>query len=177
MQIDAHMHAWIHAGRHTQVHTHTHNRYRSLGVILYFMLCGFHPFDDAKYPVMFNNIKKGRFTFPSPFWDNISAGAKDLISVAASCLHPTPFACIHVSVSFRMLECACACAVCYSCIVFVLYTVQGMYVCVHACMYEYLHVCTYLCQRLMARHGPALVSQTFHSHNRGYNPVKPSLLP
>uniref|UniRef100_A0A6U4N5F2 cGMP-dependent protein kinase n=2 Tax=Hemiselmis andersenii TaxID=464988 RepID=A0A6U4N5F2_HEMAN len=52
----------------------------SLGVILYFMLCGFHPFDDAKYPVMFNNIKKGRYTFPSPFWDEISDGAKDYIT-------------------------------------------------------------------------------------------------
>jgi len=52
----------------------------SLGVILYFMLCGFHPFDDQKYPVMFANIKKGRYTFPSPFWDDISADAKDLIS-------------------------------------------------------------------------------------------------
>mmetsp|Transcript_39907 Transcript_39907/g.78153 ORF Transcript_39907/g.78153 Transcript_39907/m.78153 type:complete len:564 (+) Transcript_39907:113-1804(+) len=51
----------------------------SLGVILYFMLCGFHPFDDAKYPVMFHNIKKGRYTFPSPFWDDISDGAKDYI--------------------------------------------------------------------------------------------------
>lgn len=48
-------------------------------------MCGFYPFDDAKYPVMFANIKKGRFSFPSPFWDNVSAGAKDLITVRIQC--------------------------------------------------------------------------------------------
>lgn len=58
---------------------------RSLGVILYFMLCGFYPFDDQKVPVMFNEIKMGRYTFPSPFWDNISDGAKDYIAVSRQC--------------------------------------------------------------------------------------------
>jgi len=52
----------------------------SLGVLLYFMICGFHPFDDAKYPVMFANIKKGRYSFPSPFWDDISIACKHYIS-------------------------------------------------------------------------------------------------
>ncbi len=84
------MHTYIHK------HIHTYMYFRSLGVILYFMLCGFHPFDDAKYPVMFNNIKKGRFTYPSPFWDNISVGARDLISVSGP--HVSPVVCVCVCV-------------------------------------------------------------------------------
>jgi len=69
----------------------------SLGVILYFMLCGFHPFDDQKYPIMFNNIKKGRYSFPSPFWDSISKGAKDYIAQSLTvdpALRPTAGQCM-----------------------------------------------------------------------------------
>jgi serine/threonine protein kinase len=52
----------------------------SLGVILYICLCGFPPFsEDNAPPSMKMQIKQGLFTFPSPFWDNISKEAKDLI--------------------------------------------------------------------------------------------------
>lgn len=39
---------------------------------------------------MFNNIKKGRYSFPSPFWDDISADAKDLISVGSVAISQFP---------------------------------------------------------------------------------------
>jgi calcium/calmodulin-dependent protein kinase I len=52
----------------------------SLGVIIYVMLCGFPPFYDEDNDKMFELIKKGNYDFPSPYWDEISSSAKDLIS-------------------------------------------------------------------------------------------------
>ena len=52
----------------------------SLGVIIYVMLCGFPPFYDEENEKMFELIKKCQYDFPSPFWDDISSSAKDLIS-------------------------------------------------------------------------------------------------
>lgn len=52
----------------------------SLGVIIYVMLCGFPPFYDEDNEKMFELIKQGQYDFPSPFWDEISSSAKDLIS-------------------------------------------------------------------------------------------------
>lgn len=54
--------------------------YWSVGVILYIMLCGFPPFYDEDNDKLFDMIKQAKFTFPSPYWDNISNEAKDLIS-------------------------------------------------------------------------------------------------
>lgn len=51
----------------------------SLGVILYILLCGFPPFYDESNAVLFQLIKKGKYTFPSPYWDDISEDAKDLV--------------------------------------------------------------------------------------------------
>jgi len=53
----------------------------SIGVILYILLCGFPPFYDntGNLRNLYSQIKKGAFQFPSPYWDNISEGAKDLI--------------------------------------------------------------------------------------------------
>mmetsp|Transcript_32449 Transcript_32449/g.50542 ORF Transcript_32449/g.50542 Transcript_32449/m.50542 type:complete len:514 (+) Transcript_32449:267-1808(+) len=52
----------------------------SAGVILYILLCGFPPFDqDESIPVIFHHIKNARYDFPSPYWDNVSKEAKDLI--------------------------------------------------------------------------------------------------
>ncbi|MES1911530.1 MAG: hypothetical protein MHM6MM_003947 [Cercozoa sp. M6MM] len=52
----------------------------SLGVILYILLCGFPPF-YADNPVdLYAQIKAGDFAFISPYWDDISEDAKDLIS-------------------------------------------------------------------------------------------------
>ncbi|KAI9315967.1 kinase-like domain-containing protein [Dichotomocladium elegans] len=54
----------------------------SLGVMLYICLCGFPPFNgNTEYapPSMKDQIRIGRFDFPSPYWDDISDDAKDLI--------------------------------------------------------------------------------------------------
>mmetsp|Transcript_26752 Transcript_26752/g.23562 ORF Transcript_26752/g.23562 Transcript_26752/m.23562 type:complete len:507 (-) Transcript_26752:266-1786(-) len=53
----------------------------SLGVIIYTLLCGFPPFFDASNNMknLYHLIKKGQYSFPSPFWDDISENAKDLI--------------------------------------------------------------------------------------------------
>ena len=51
----------------------------SLGVILYVMLCGFPPFYADDNDTLFKLIKESDFEFPSPYWDNVSDSAKDLI--------------------------------------------------------------------------------------------------
>lgn len=52
------------------------------GVITYIMLCGFPPFRSAKrdQDELFDFIMEGDYEFLSPYWDNISEEAKDLIS-------------------------------------------------------------------------------------------------
>jgi len=57
----------------------------SLGVLIYTMLCGFPPFYDEDNDNLFGLIKKGNFDFPSPYWDDISSSAKDLISKLLVC--------------------------------------------------------------------------------------------
>jgi calcium/calmodulin-dependent protein kinase I len=52
----------------------------SLGVILYVMLCGFHPFFQEDKERERENILNAKFEFPSPYWDSISDNAKDLIN-------------------------------------------------------------------------------------------------
>ena len=52
----------------------------SVGVILYILLCGFPPFYSNKMPELFDQIMNADFQFPSPYWDNISNNAKDLIT-------------------------------------------------------------------------------------------------
>ncbi|RKF62536.1 putative serine/threonine-protein kinase fhkC [Erysiphe neolycopersici] len=56
----------------------------ALGVVLYICLCGFPPFSDEltsdKYPyTLTQQIKKGDFDYPSPYWDTIGDPALDLI--------------------------------------------------------------------------------------------------
>lgn len=51
----------------------------SLGVILYILLCGFPPFYSENTPELFEQIIKGKYDFPSPYWDNVSSSAKNLI--------------------------------------------------------------------------------------------------
>merc|ERR1719183_955723 len=51
----------------------------SMGVILYILLCGFPPFYDESNAVLFQLIKKGQYSMPSPYWDEVSEGAKDLV--------------------------------------------------------------------------------------------------
>lgn len=56
----------------------------SLGVVLYICLCGFPPFSDelctAQNPwSLAQQIKMGRFDYPSPYWDSVGDPALDLI--------------------------------------------------------------------------------------------------
>ncbi|XP_054240919.1 serine/threonine-protein kinase DCLK3 [Indicator indicator] len=52
------------------------------GVILYILLCGFPPFrsQERDQEELFQIIQLGHYEFLSPYWDNISAAAKDLIT-------------------------------------------------------------------------------------------------
>lgn len=56
----------------------------SLGVVLYICLCGFPPFSDELYSrenpyTLAQQIKMGRFDYPSPYWDSVGDPALDLI--------------------------------------------------------------------------------------------------
>uniref|UniRef100_A0A0N5AD50 non-specific serine/threonine protein kinase n=1 Tax=Syphacia muris TaxID=451379 RepID=A0A0N5AD50_9BILA len=55
----------------------------SIGVVMYILLCGFPPFFSANglpmSPGMKNRIRTGKYAFPSPEWDKVSAAGKDLI--------------------------------------------------------------------------------------------------
>ena len=56
----------------------------SLGVVLYICLCGFPPFSDELYTRenpynLTQQIKMGRFDYPSPYWDSVGDSALDLI--------------------------------------------------------------------------------------------------
>jgi len=65
----------------------THENYSSqvdlwsIGVIVYILLCGFPPFYGDNDAQMFRKIKAGSYKFLSPYWDPISADAKDFVSV------------------------------------------------------------------------------------------------
>jgi calcium-dependent protein kinase len=52
----------------------------SCGVILYIFLCGYPPFNGENDQLIFQRIKQGKFSFPSPEWDQVSKGAKDVIT-------------------------------------------------------------------------------------------------
>ncbi|TKA64015.1 hypothetical protein B0A55_09811 [Friedmanniomyces simplex] len=56
----------------------------SLGVVLYICLCGFPPFSDELYSpenpyTLSQQIKMGKFDYPSPYWDSVQDPALDLI--------------------------------------------------------------------------------------------------
>ena len=51
----------------------------SLGVITYILLCGFPPFYSESTHQLYQQIKTGDYSFPSPYWTDISSSAKDLI--------------------------------------------------------------------------------------------------
>ena len=52
----------------------------ALGCVLYTLLCGFPPFYDESIDVLTRKVARGEYTFLSPWWDDISKQAKDLIS-------------------------------------------------------------------------------------------------
>eukprot|EP01097_Dermamoeba_algensis_P008432 TRINITY_DN5628_c0_g1_i2.p1 TRINITY_DN5628_c0_g1~~TRINITY_DN5628_c0_g1_i2.p1 ORF type:complete len:244 (-),score=31.60 TRINITY_DN5628_c0_g1_i2:206-937(-) len=56
----------------------------SVGVITYFLLCGYPPFQE---PNMLDKTMRGQYSFPSPHWDMISDLAKSFI---ASLLQVSP---------------------------------------------------------------------------------------
>ncbi|XP_065489672.1 serine/threonine-protein kinase DCLK2 isoform X2 [Caloenas nicobarica] len=53
------------------------------GVITYILLCGFPPFrsENNLQEDLFDQILVGKLEFPSPYWDNITDSAKELISL------------------------------------------------------------------------------------------------
>lgn len=51
----------------------------SLGVILYILLCGFPPFYSDSTKALYLQIMRGQYSFPDPYWTDISPEAKDLI--------------------------------------------------------------------------------------------------
>lgn len=52
----------------------------ALGCVLYTLLCGFPPFYDESINVLTEKVARGYYTFLSPWWDDISASSKDLIT-------------------------------------------------------------------------------------------------
>ncbi|KAK0554049.1 MAPK-activated protein kinase Srk1 [Tilletia horrida] len=52
----------------------------ALGCVLYTLLCGFPPFYDESISVLTEKVARGYYTFLSPWWDDISNSAKDLIT-------------------------------------------------------------------------------------------------
>lgn len=51
-----------------------------IGCVLYTMLCGFPPFYDEKIDTLTEKISRGEYTFLKPWWDEISAGAKNAVA-------------------------------------------------------------------------------------------------
>ncbi|TFK76072.1 Pkinase-domain-containing protein [Pluteus cervinus] len=52
----------------------------ALGCVLYTLLCGFPPFYDESINVLTEKVARGHYTFLSPWWDDISDSAKNLIT-------------------------------------------------------------------------------------------------
>eukprot|EP00127_Corallochytrium_limacisporum_P002086 Clim_evm5s102 gene=Clim_evmTU5s102 len=52
----------------------------SMGCILYTVLAGFPPFYHQSNAVLLDMVRNGDYTFPSPWWDEVSDSAKNLIS-------------------------------------------------------------------------------------------------
>jgi serine/threonine protein kinase len=52
----------------------------AVGVILYTVLCGYPPFYSEDQQALFSQIKKAVYVFDSPYWDDVSKGAKEVVS-------------------------------------------------------------------------------------------------
>lgn len=53
----------------------------SCGVISYILLCGYPPFSGERDDQILRRVRRGKFEFPSPDWDEVSEEAKNFISV------------------------------------------------------------------------------------------------
>ena len=51
----------------------------SSGVVMYILLCGYPPFGGNTDQEILKKVTVGKFSFPSPEWDDISYEAKDLV--------------------------------------------------------------------------------------------------
>jgi len=51
----------------------------SIGVIAYILLCGYPPFYDENDATLFAQIMRGEYEFDSPYWDDISANAREFV--------------------------------------------------------------------------------------------------
>eukprot|EP01094_Clydonella_sp_ATCC50884_P006298 TRINITY_DN1537_c0_g1_i5.p1 TRINITY_DN1537_c0_g1~~TRINITY_DN1537_c0_g1_i5.p1 ORF type:complete len:353 (+),score=153.15 TRINITY_DN1537_c0_g1_i5:202-1260(+) len=51
----------------------------AVGVVLYILLCGFPPFFGEDEEEVYVMTETGNYSYPSPYWDEISDNAKDLI--------------------------------------------------------------------------------------------------
>ena len=49
------------------------------GVILFILLAGYPPFWSSSDEKLLLSILQGHYTMPSPYWDNVSREAKDLV--------------------------------------------------------------------------------------------------
>lgn len=52
----------------------------ALGCVLYILLCGFPPFFNDNIEELTNKVARGDYEFLSPWWDEISSGAKRCVS-------------------------------------------------------------------------------------------------
>ena len=52
----------------------------ALGCVLYTLLCGFPPFYDESIKTLSEKVSRGQYSFMSPWWDDISDDAKDLVA-------------------------------------------------------------------------------------------------
>ncbi|OWB59397.1 protein serine/threonine kinase activity protein [[Candida] boidinii] len=52
----------------------------AIGCVLYTLLCGFPPFYDTDPKILAKKVSRGDYCFLSPWWDEISQQAKDLVS-------------------------------------------------------------------------------------------------
>jgi serine/threonine protein kinase len=52
----------------------------ALGCVLYTLLCGFPPFYDESIQTLTEKVARGQYTFLSPWWDDISKPAQDLVT-------------------------------------------------------------------------------------------------
>ncbi|KAJ6000004.1 hypothetical protein N7481_000413 [Penicillium waksmanii] len=52
----------------------------AIGCVLYTLLAGYPPFYDPDTKVLMRKVAKGQYTFDSPWWNDISNDAKDIVS-------------------------------------------------------------------------------------------------